>query len=150
MKRFIHEVTEADYKRAAKNGISRAQAYGRMYYSGWDVDRAVTEPIEKRSARDPWVSVARSNDISQQLYRYRVKKKGMSPEEAATTPVMSIYAALEKAREKRPRAAIYTREQMETAKRNRIKENTFIFRVKNGMPPEEACVKPVRTYMKRG
>jgi hypothetical protein len=45
------KLTKEDIKRGARNGIKVATLYQRIYNYKWDVERAVTEPINERYRR---------------------------------------------------------------------------------------------------
>ncbi len=89
-------------KVAEQNGIKYQTFMNRVNNWGWDEERAATEPLQDRAktARDAaknrkdritntsLVKKAEQNGISYHTYRARIKK-GMDPEKAATTPLMS-------------------------------------------------------------
>jgi hypothetical protein len=76
-----------------------------------------------------WLNEALKNGISRTNYYRRIKEKGMSPEEAATTPV------------REPRKDRYW---IKLAEKNGISRGTYITRVdRNFWTPEEAASTPV-------
>lgn len=74
------------YKIAETNGISRNLAYQRYEHLFWSEEDAITKPV-RRSDDDyiHWKDVAQANGISYVGFYKRVKR-GMTPEQAATTP----------------------------------------------------------------
>lgn len=73
-----------DLKIAESNGISGAAAKQRMYQYGWSKRRAITETLKERPGLwKHYKDIAVVSDVS---FYLRIKK-GMTPEEAATTPV---------------------------------------------------------------
>jgi hypothetical protein len=78
-------LTPEDFAIARANGISYHHAYERFYSYFWDKQRAITEPIRPKEHS----LYAKYKDIcivSRKSFNRRIAK-GMSPEEAATTPI---------------------------------------------------------------
>jgi hypothetical protein len=83
----VKDITEEHYAKAAQNGISRKNVRQRFWDCGWEIEKAITEPIKTNSSIWPeWKEVCKSNGISNELFNGRLKK-GMPPEQAATKPV---------------------------------------------------------------
>ncbi|MBL3848184.1 hypothetical protein IRV19_26990 [Bacillus cereus] len=82
--------TEKDYEKAAKNGISKSNVYQRVNGYGWDLERAITVPVRKRSGdiNARMIVFAEQNGISKPTFFKRIKG-GMDIYEAATKPVAS-------------------------------------------------------------
>ncbi|MGE1044073.1 hypothetical protein ACQGRZ_28555 [Bacillus wiedmannii] len=118
-------ITNEDYEKAAKNGISKSNVYQRVNEYGWELKRAITAPVRKRNGGiyAGMIVFAEQNGISKPTFFKRVKD-GMDLYEAATKPVG--YAT-----------------HLELARNNGIKDVTFYQRVKRGMKPYEAATKPV-------
>ncbi|OOZ76560.1 hypothetical protein BHL35_25385 [Bacillus cereus] len=126
MKYYGPVITDEDYEKAAKNGISKSNVYQRVNENGWDLERAITVPVRKKKGSKlnvGMIILAERNGISKPTYYKRIKS-GMDPYEAATKP--KGYAA-----------------HLELARKNGIKDVTFYQRVKRGMNPYEAATKPV-------
>lgn len=81
-------LTEEHYLTAEANGISRKNAYQRWYHYGWEIERAITEPlqIQNQSEWMEWKDIAQKNGVYVSLFWYRLRQ-GMTPEQAATIPV---------------------------------------------------------------
>ena len=125
MKYYGPVITDEDYERASKNGISKSNVYQRVNEYGWELERAITVPVRKRKGgvNTGMITLAERNGISKPTLFKRIKN-GMDPYEAATKP--KGYAA-----------------HLELARKNGIKDVTFYQRVKRGMNPYEASTKPV-------
>ena len=82
-KRYFY-ITPEDYETAKQNGIHRRLVYQRVN-NGWDIDRAITEPISKRCLKnglwDKWKDKA---VVCRSTFSSRIRL-GMTPEEAALT-----------------------------------------------------------------
>lgn len=87
---------------ADKNGIAPGTFYRRVNGYGWDIEKAATVPtIDRDEARrigretmrkypQEFIDLASRNGISAALFRERVRERGLSYEEAATQPRMSL------------------------------------------------------------
>lgn len=84
---YLPFITEEAYLLGEKNGIPRETVYNRWARLMWDIERAITDPVQeaKTSLYKEWKEVCKKNGVSCPLFHARVKK--MSPEEAATKPV---------------------------------------------------------------
>jgi predicted DNA-binding transcriptional regulator AlpA len=118
-------ITDEDYEKAAKNGISKSNVYQRVNEYGWELERAITVPVRKKKGGiyAGMITFAEQNGISKPTFFKRVKN-GMDLYEAATKPVG--YATY-----------------LELARKNGIKDVTFYQRITRGMKPYEAATKPV-------
>ncbi|MGG1339907.1 hypothetical protein ABE244_04805 [Bacillus toyonensis] len=125
MKYYRPVITDEDYEKAAKNGISKSNVYQRVNEYGWEIERAITVTVRKRKGgiSAGMITLAERNGISKPTYYKRIKT-GMEPYEAATKP--KGYKA-----------------HLELARKNGIKDATFYQRITRGMNPYEAATKPV-------
>lgn len=139
-------ITDDNYRTAKANGISKANVNNRVNNCGWEIQDAITKPLQKghkprfsQEARD----LAKANGVSNALMRYRVDKIGLDEMEAAGTPVLSQADAV---RENQKKQWIYTTEEnLELRKQNHIAYNTFYSRVKHSKWNSlSASTKPVR------
>lgn len=79
-------LTEQDYKVAAEHGLERILVYRRVYECGWEVERAVTEPVnEQHRATGAWKQWEHIAIVTYQNFRTRLSR-GWSEQEAALTP----------------------------------------------------------------
>lgn len=80
-------ITPEQYEIGERNGISRGNVWQRVHNYGYDVERAITEPLHKPSERwMKWKKIALANGISNEAFNARIRY-GMSEEEAATRPI---------------------------------------------------------------
>ncbi|PER25404.1 hypothetical protein [Bacillus cereus] len=117
--------TDKDYEVAARNGISKPNVNQRVNSYDWSIERAITEPIQKKRGKEnnrPLLVIAEKNGISASTY-YRRKREGMTEIEAATKP---------KGHESFLKIAL----------ENGISENCYRKRVQRGMNQYVAATKP--------
>lgn len=117
--------TEKDYEIAAQNGISRANVNQRVYSYDWSIERAITDPLQKKKGKEsnrPLVFIAEQNGISASTY-YRRIRSGMTEIEAATKA--KGHEAF-----------------LKIALENGISENLYRKRVERGMTQYVAATKP--------
>jgi hypothetical protein len=120
----MNYLTDRDYLIANQNGIDNANAFNRVYACGWDVERAITEPI-RRKEDSLWMKYKeKANQIGiTQMCFYQRTYKGMTPEQAATTPKLPHGERWKKENVK------LTKEIVDTATRNGIGYKTLKMRV---------------------
>ena len=79
-------LTEETYKIAEENGIRRDLVYRRVIENGWDVSRAIIEPINtKNHATGAWKRWEHISVVTYQNFRTRLSR-GWTEAEAALTP----------------------------------------------------------------
>lgn len=135
-------IAPEDYKKAEENGISNATLYHRVYVYGWDVERAISQPIQKQNIYKwcDWKHIAEKHGICRKTFVTRIRK-GWSHEKAATTKVMDkkeqarlSYAARQ--------TTVFTKEQLKRMRENGVAYGTAWRRVRiHGWSPEEAIKK---------
>lgn len=90
MENFFDYLTEEDYERAEKNGITSRLLEQRVWNYGWDVKDAVEMPKKVRVCRsalwDKWKDVALENGISREIFVKRVTEYKWEEDIAATKP----------------------------------------------------------------
>lgn len=85
--------TKERIEQAKANGISRNTFYKRIYYYGWDVERATTTPVMNRFGNkknifsEEEIKRAEENGICYDTLYTRVIRRGMDREEAIVKPV---------------------------------------------------------------
>ena len=131
-------VTPKDYETAKRNGISEKRVYARVYMHGWNIDRAITEPVRKQTRRMEWLQVSRENNISDNLFYARVNELGWTEEKAATKkPLTSKEVSLHATSQRNRQFPDWVYENL---KKRNIKTTTFFTRVKRlGWDIEKAC-----------
>lgn len=85
----MHYLTQDDYAKAAKRGISKNVLYQRYYILKWSLEDAMTKPVEHRNLSDSfkyWVKVAAEHGIDYYTFRWRVHKAKWGVVKAATQP----------------------------------------------------------------
>jgi hypothetical protein len=78
-------LSKEDYEIAKENGISPQTAYHRRKVLKWPIEKCITEPIPEKVKWSDWEELATKAGIGYAAFRKRIKK-GMAPEQAATTP----------------------------------------------------------------
>ena len=120
-KRYFY-ITDDDFETAEANGIKTLTVKNRVYRDGWDIDRAITQPVEKH---DPfckgWHDWKDKALVSKSTYLSRVRK-GWTYEEAALTKPMTHSEASRKKRK-------YSEELYRIARENGISEGVVRYRV---------------------
>ena len=116
-------LTPDDFEIALQNGISIELAQNRVYRHGWSKQRAITQP--RKSARTShwaiWRSTAEENGICKSTFSTRMASQGMTPEEAATTPLHG---------KKNGVSRIFSKEILELAAANGISKERLYERVR--------------------
>jgi hypothetical protein len=85
--RLSYYLTHEDFITAKKNGINYAIAYSRYYQYGWPKEKAITQPVRRRTWKwKDFEKACKELDISQYMFYKRVRM-GMTPEQASTLPV---------------------------------------------------------------
>lgn len=139
-------ITPKDFEIAERNGINATNVRQRVNDYGWDIDRAITQPLTIRQKADPvwdeWEQVATENGVYKKLFNQRINASGWSPEKAATTPI----------RKGRPIDLEWTEEERELARKNGLDKNymnTVKARIRLGWTREEAFRTPILTENER-
>ncbi|MEZ7173603.1 hypothetical protein [Sporosarcina sp. OR05] len=136
----MYYVTPKDYETAEQNGISAKNVTQRVYRYGWDIQRAITQPLIIRRKVDPlwdeWQDIASANGIVKKIFNQRINRQGWTAKKAATTPVGKAIKKNGK----------WTAEEIELAKKNGLDKNymdTVKARIRLGWSREEALSTPI-------
>ena len=140
-------ITPEEYEIAEKNGISRDIMNKRVRGLCWRKQRAMTEPIRKRTKRKYWVDIAKENGICYNTFMTRVNNLKWDEERAATEKIYSMDEIRESRTHGKRR---FPQELVDLAARNGIGYQTFYARVKNRMTPEEAATTPILSKSEAG
>jgi len=132
-------ITPKDYITAEMNGITERALNQRVRDYGWDVDRAITQPMRKstsfKKVWDKWEDTATKNGVSHTRFYHRIKNDGWSEEKAATQKVSN---------------GRWTEKQLEVMKMNNLTPNTVNMRItKMGWSEEKALHTPKMTEAER-
>ncbi|MFD2704191.1 hypothetical protein [Salibacterium lacus] len=139
MKRYFY-ITPEDYETAASNGIKTATLHTRVHLNGWDIDRAVTQPVRRKRSHGDWPKIAEANGISKHRYYTRVYH-GYAPERAATMPPLTLEERVDKMTRDRRR---FTDEQIRRAREHGVSRRLLQQRVvKQHWDVERAITEPV-------
>ena len=128
-------ITPEEYKRAAENGIRKGTLENRIRKCGWDKERAINTPTQKRTDYSEWYRIAESNGISKGTFRSRVNKCKWDIERAATEPIVP---ASKKARR-------YSDEVYKILEKNRISLHVFRNRISRGWSLERAMTEKINS-----
>ena len=131
-KRYFY-ITPDDYRIAKENGISEDTLLSRVRKLGWDINKAITEPVRiKREFTEEEIKVMEENGIDRNTAASRMYL-GWTLEEALTRP------------KKRGRQRIYPEWVYKEADKHGISYTALGNRVRRGMSLEEACTKRLLT-----
>lgn len=140
MKNKRYYVTPEEYEIAENNGISRRNVYNRVYNMCWDIERAITEKVNRKKGYKKLLEKNNSN-IKYVTFISRVNK-GLSIEEALNNKVLSKEEVVEL--KIQSRCTVFTREEIARAKKNGISYRTLHWRVQKGRwDKEKAITTPV-------
>lgn len=132
-------ITPDEYDRAAEIGISRQALTLRVRAFGWDKERAITTPVNKKRETSPWRQTAIDNGISPDTFYARIRL-GWDEERAAKTPLLDAQKMAAEARRK------YPKELHELREKNGISRATFACRITySGWDPYRAATEPIWT-----
>lgn len=132
-------ITPEEYKIAAQNGIHRKTLEDRIRKLGWNKERAINTPTQKRTDYSEWYPIARENGIPEVTFRSRVNKYKWSEEKAATEPIIAVQIRNRK----------YSDEVYRVLEINGISERTFYNRISQGWSIERAMTEKKYTKEER-
>lgn len=143
---YCYYITPKEYEIAESNGISKDTLEIRVRRLGWRKNKAITTPTQKRRHNDKYVIIAKENGIDSRYFWKRVSR-GMTLEQAATTPVKTRRECIEKLNKGKHK---YPKDVVKKAFDNGICYSTLVYRVNNGMTLEEASTKPITSNYEKG
>ncbi|MED1835390.1 hypothetical protein [Bacillus cereus] len=121
-------ISPEEYKIAESNGICKKTLEYRIRSSGWDKQRAITDPIQYKG--EEWISVkeiALKNGISRATFTQR-RKRGWELVESYTIPPLTREEALRRATNSSKRRRVFTDEELKLADNIGIKRSTLYHR----------------------
>ena len=139
---YQYYVTPDNYSTALQHGISANLLTKRVRDYAWSIERATTKKPQQKNKWNGWLEVAKQNNIVHATFHTRMFRDGMSPEKAATTPLMSNIKTLEKMTEGKRK---YQKEYRDLAKENGISIYTFGDRMRRGWTLMESATRPLMT-----
>jgi len=80
-------ITDEHYAEALKNGISEKSVRDRVRYSGWRIQRAITEPMHRQELSDEIKMKLVVIGVPELTYKRRVQYYGWSEQDATTIPI---------------------------------------------------------------
>ena len=120
-------ITPEEYEIAAQNGISRKTLDYRVRDLAWKKEKALHHPVRKqRHDLKYWLAIAERHGVGKEALKSR-RRRGMSLEVAATTPILSKEEAFKRRCEAIPRR--FSDEELQTAKTNGVSRQTLSYRV---------------------
>lgn len=141
----MYYLTDEDFVTGEKNGLSKRIVYDRYYKRGWELKRALTEPLNPRNRFEVKVlkeypnykELLNKSGISYICFYVRVRK-GMDIYTALTTPKIKPW-------ESKKRQGRINKEHIEIALKNDICESTLKYRIYSlGWSIDKAISTPVR------
>ncbi|PEZ87932.1 hypothetical protein CN376_22900 [Bacillus cereus] len=137
---------EEHFEKAMKVGITRVLLHSRYYQRDWPLERATTEPVNKKAPSEhaSYIAVAHERGISRSTYLTRISS-GMSKEEASTKEVVKRGRPAGTHRTDRP----YTPEQLSLAESNGISRQALNGRLKRNWDLERAITEPPLEFWQR-
>ncbi len=141
---YVWYITPEQYEAAAKNGIDKGTLDNRVRQQGWDIDRAMTQPKQKRTFKmtKELVEKAAKNGIKRRTLYTRIWR-GMDPEEAATKPLKTQEEMIDHIR-------VYDPNLVKLALKTGMSYDTYRKRIKKGMDPIEAATTRPMTRAEAG
>lgn len=138
---YSYYITPEEYEIAERNGINKNALEKRVRVYYWDKERAISEPLQKRSNYGEWPKIAKQNGIPDSTFKSRIHDLGWSPEKAATYPHQSRSESIKRIIEKH---RVYPEDLLEKARVNGIGKRSFYQRIKKlGWEMERAATHPL-------
>lgn len=137
-------ITDDDYATAEANGISKNRVTQRVNYWGWDIDRAISTPVNSQCRPNGrWPRWKDKAVVCYATFTSRVKD-GWSEESAATTPILSRKECTQRAKAVQIQNACISPDKITIAEKNGIRRATAYARVNvYGWSIEDAITIPV-------
>lgn len=135
-------VSFEEFEAAKSIGISRKRVQARIE-SGWEKERALSEPLRTQRDLSKWLELAAQNGINKGTFYSRVATCGWTEERAATEPRQ--YASMAKAQQAR---RVVPLEAAEVARANGISHSTLHTRLRAGWTLDRAVTEPPRAARK--
>lgn len=137
-KRYFY-ITPEDYETAKQNGIPESTVYRRVNQQGWDIDRAITQPLAKHSEKTgAWPRWKDKAVVCRGTFSSRIND-GWTEEKAALTPPIPHS-------ERNHKRGVITKEHLKIAEKYGISKKVISCRIFScGWDIEKAITTPVMT-----
>ncbi|KUP22388.1 hypothetical protein [Paenibacillus sp. DMB5] len=140
-------ITPEEYELAAAIGVDSENLNRRVRLLGWNKQRALTTPLEKKTDRRHWAEIARQNGIGYYTFMTRVNQWGWDEERAATEQLQDRKATAANGTEKIRKIPA---EIIRLTEQNGIAYHTMRARIRKGWDPREAATLPVASHSDAG
>lgn len=142
-------ISKEQYAIARANGIPNDTTYNRVYNCGWDVEKAITQPVRKKKEVE-YPEGLEEKGISKNAYYLRITKYGWSEERAATESYEETAKRNGAKRRVTPKRK-YPIGYINLAFNNGISYNMFADRVRSGWTMQDAATLPkgARNYRRQ-
>lgn len=137
-------ITPQDFATAEKNGISHQVAHTRVYKYGWEIDTAITRPLQKSKHSFPeWKEWKDKAVVCKSTFVTR-RRMGWTEEEAAMKLPLTK-------KEIGQRRRVYTDEHLKIAENNGVSYRAMVYRInKMGWDIERAITTPIMSKKQAG
>ena len=137
-KRYFY-IEPQDYETAARNGIHKRAVDQRVRVQGWDIDRAITQPVGKHNKKTGvWSKWKNKSVVCYGTFASRISS-GWDAEKAALTPPIPHS-------ERNHKRGVITKEHLKIAEKYGISKKVISCRIFGcGWDIEKAITTPVMT-----
>lgn len=139
-------ISKEQYAIARANGISSDTAYNRVYQYGWDIEKAITEPVKKRVFVD-YPDDLEKRGLTKSIYYSRISR-GWDPERAATLSTKEAMKRTALKRKTTPKRK-YPLEYVKLAESNGISYTMLTDRIRRGWKIQDAAILPKGTKIQQ-
>lgn len=147
---YVWYLAPTHYDKALSNGISAKTLENRVREYGWDIERAMKEPLHRQKLKsiltDGIIETLKINNIALHTFKARVFVLGWNISKAITTPTKNNREAIQCAIDKQ---TIISKEQYAIAERNGINFMALRKRVYRGWSIEKSIITPIFTNKER-
>lgn len=147
---YVWYLTPTHYDKALSNGINAKALENRVREYGWDIERAINEPLHGQKLKsiltNEILETIDKNNITLNAFTKRVFNLGWNIEKSMTSPTMSRTEAINCAIDKR---RIISKEQYNIAMENGINKIALRKRVYRGWSIGKSISTPLFTKRER-
>lgn len=139
MKEYSFYITPEQYIEAEKNGIAKTTLIARVRNYGWDIERAVNEPVRQIIRTEEIKERLKEKGLNSNTFKSRLRR-GWSIDKAIETTTDFNFKELN-----RREAKFLTKQNDKIRIKNGIGRSTFYARVRSGWSIERALNTPTMT-----